>query len=268
MRKKTDGKTEKKQKRSPKERLCALLEKLKKIPWDKIFGWIFLIPWGRILRAVGRFLRKRMLPTCCFLTCIGILIGIFFLSVSGAVCDKTRDRILTVEELEQIEGDFDCILVLGCRVYSDGSMSPMLSDRVTTGIALYRAGISPKVLMSGDSSSSAYYDEVGAMRQAAIEAGVPEEAILTDPMGLSTYDSVARLLEEYKGRRVVIVTQEYHLYRALYIAEKLGIDAYGISADLRTYQTRFKNETREIFARCKDVLYALEKPTPAEGKAN
>jgi len=128
--------------------------------------------------------------------------------------------------------------------------------------ALYQAGIGDAILMSGD-SRSVYYDETGAMRKAAMASGVPEEAILTDPMGLSTYDSVARLLKVWRFQRVVIVTQEYHLYRALYIAEKLGIEAYGVAADKRPYAGQLKYDLREIFARCKDVFYALEQPTPA-----
>lgn len=260
MRKKADSDAAKKKKHRIKLWCQAVFERIKKIPWDKIFGWIFVIPWGRIFRAVGRFSRKRILPICCFLTCIGVLCGVLLLSVSSAVCDKTRDRIVTADELLAMDGEFDFIMVLGCRVYADGTMSHMLEDRVTTGISLYQAGIGSKMLMSGDSSSSEYYDEVGAMRQAAIEAGVPEGAIETDPLGLSTYDSVARLLEQYKGRRVVIVTQKYHLYRALYIAEKLGVEAYGVSADLRSYSTQFKSDVREIFARCKDVVYALQQP--------
>lgn len=264
MRKKPDAKKEKKQRRTPKEWLSALWKTVKRIPWEKIFGWAFAIPWRRILRTVGRFSRKRVLPFCCFLTCIGILCGVLLLSVSAAVCDKTRDRILTVEELKGIDGELDCILVLGCRVYADGTMSHMLADRVQTGIALYEAGVSPKLLMSGDSSSSEYYDEVGAMQRAAILSGVPEEAILTDPMGLSTYDSIARALEKYEGQRVVIVTQRFHLYRALYVAEKLGVEAYGVSADLRPYSTQLKSDVREIFARCKDVYYALKQPEPVE----
>jgi vancomycin permeability regulator SanA len=113
--------------------------------------------------------------------------------------------------------------------------------------------------MSGDSRTDDY-DEVGAMRGAAIAAGVPAEAIVIDPAGLSTYDSIVRLAEVYGGRRVVIVTQSYHLYRALYLAEKLGLDAYGVSADLRSYAGQGKREVREVLARCKDVVYALKRP--------
>jgi vancomycin permeability regulator SanA len=129
----------------------------------------------------------------------------------------------------------------------------MLEDRITTGVSLYRAGLADTVLMSGDRHGG--YDEVGTMESEAQKLGVPVERIEIDPTGFSTYDSIANLLEQYKGKRVLIVTQKYHLYRALYIAEKLGINAYGISANLRTYTKQFKFDVREILARVKDVFW-------------
>ena len=84
---------------------------------------------------------------------------------------------------------------------------------------------------------------------------MPKEVIAIDPEGYSTYDSISNLLKQYKGKRVLIVTQKYHLYRALYIADKLGIDAYGVSADLRTYTKQLKYDLREILARVKDVVW-------------
>lgn len=92
------------------------------------------------------------------------------------------------------------------------------------------------------------------MEREAVSLGVPKECILIDPAGYSTYESVANLLKEYKGKRVLIVTQKYHLHRALYIAGKLGIEAKGVSADLRTYTKQTKYDLREIFARIKDVI--------------
>ena len=169
---------------------------------------------------------------------------------------------MTAEQLGEMETAFDYVLVLGCRVYGNGDVSAMLYDRVKTACELYHLGVCDRLLMSGDNQSK-YYNEVDPMKQVAIKQGVPEEAIVTDPYGLSTYDSVVRLLEQFQGKRVVIVTQRYHLHRALYIAQKLGIDAYGVSADLRPYFGQFKREVREIFARCKDVVYAQKRPEAA-----
>ena len=219
-------------------------------------------PWRAVLGALARFFRKTC-AVCGVLFVLGLLLLLILLSISGAVCHKTQDRIVTPDSLEDLDGEFDYILILGCSVRPDGSMSAMLRDRVDTGIALYERGVCSTLLMSGDSASVGY-DEVGTMKQAALDAGISERAIVTDPLGLSTYDSVARLLQVYEGKRVVIVTQEYHLYRALYIAEKMGIEAYGVSADLRSYSGQIKRDVREVFARCKDVFYALKQPPAAE----
>ena len=245
-----------------KENLYGVWKRIKQIPWRSAFLWVCKIPWRPMWRGLCRFGKKRLLPLCCFFLCIGVLLAALVLSVSGAVCHKTGDRILTVEQVRSLDGSFDCILVFGCRVYADGTPSPMLRDRVQTAVSVWETGVSPTILMSGDSHGD-YYDEVGTMEEVAVAAGVPEEAILTDAWGLSTYDSLSRLSEIWKGKRVIIVTQEYHLYRALYIAEKLGMEAYGVSADLRPYVGQIKYDVREIFARCKDVYYALLQPPTA-----
>ena len=211
--------------------------------------------------AFKRILKRLILPLCIFAAVI-LAVCVCALIISGAVCNKTKDRILTPEQILADETEVDCILVLGCRVHPDGRLSHMLSDRVETAVSLYHAGVSDHLLMSGD-KRTIYYNEVDPMRDAAIAQGVPADAISMDGFGLSTYDSVARLAEEYQGKKVVIVTQRYHLFRALYIAEKLGIDAYGVSADLRTYTKRVWWETREVLARCKDVYYAEKRPAVA-----
>ncbi len=198
---------------------------------------------------------------CIGVLCFGVAVAGMAIAVSAAVKDVTRTKINTLDAV-QTDTPYDCIVVLGCRVYEDGRMSHMLEDRVSVGIALYQNGVGAKLLMSGDSHIEGY-DEVGAMRAAAIEEGVPEDCIETDAWGLSTYDSIARIAEEYRGKRILIVTQDYHLHRALYIADKLGLDAVGVSADLRPYKGQLKREMREIPARCKDVFYSLKRPTPA-----
>lgn len=223
-----------------------------------------LIPWSRIVKWVGRMVRRRVLPVCCVLLCTVILFSAVLVAISAAVRDKTQDRILTATELSAQGEGFDYVLILGCGVYPDGTLTPMLYDRVTTGAALYANGIGKRVLMSGD-HSTAFYDEVGAMQREAVQQGVPAEAIDLDPYGLSTYDSIVRLASHRPGARVVIVTQEYHLPRALYIAQKLGLDAYGVSADLRTYRGQAKYSAREIVARCKDVLYTQIRQPAVEG---
>ncbi len=219
-----------------------------------------------LLRRMVAFLRtvpskkggRAVLYLAFALCCIGLAAGIVFLSVSAAVCAKTAPHIVARDAVDSLDGTYDCVLILGCRVYADGRMSHMLEDRVRVGVALYKAGVCDTLLMSGDSQTDTY-DEVGAMKNAALEWGVAEEDIAVDPLGLSTYESLARYAEGHKGARILIVTQEYHLHRALYIAEKLGLDATGVDADLRPYAGQLKRDVREILARCKDVYLTLAK---------
>ncbi|MBQ9805550.1 MAG: YdcF family protein [Clostridia bacterium] len=252
----SDGKpAEEKEHESKSRRL------LKKIKSSKLAA----VPWRSLGRWVWRFVRRRLLPVGCFLLCL-LLVGFLMAwTLSSAVKDTTEDRIQTVEELLAGTKEFDCILILGCGVYSDGSLTPMLSDRVEVGVSLYQKGLCDRILMSGDHRDDSY-NEVDPMKQTAISMGVASESIITDPYGLSTYDSIARTATVFGAKRVLIVTQEYHLPRALYLAERFGIDAYGVSADLRAYQGQMKYDVREIFARCKDVYYAETKPPVASDK--
>ncbi|MBO4734037.1 MAG: YdcF family protein, partial [Clostridia bacterium] len=167
---------------------------------------------------------------------------------------------LTAEEAEKIE-DIDCIIVLGCQVKSDGSLSHMLRDRLITALELYNAGAAPKLLMSGDHGQTEY-NEVGAMKKYATENGVPSADVFMDHAGFSTYETVYRAKEVFKAQKVIIVTQEYHLYRALYIAKKLGVDAYGVSSDLNVYAGQSVRDVREILARNKDFFKCILKPEP------
>ena len=194
------------------------------------------------------------------LICIALLGVILVLSVNAYVKGSAKENIISKEEAAEIEG-VDCIIVLGCLVKSDGAPSDMLADRMRCGVELYEMGTSPKILMSGD-HGRAEYDEVNAMKKYAIDSGVPSDDIFMDHAGFSTYDSIYRAKEIFGADKIVIVTQEYHLYRALYIAEALGVEAYGVSADHRQYRGQTMRDIREILARNKDFLYALTKPEP------
>ena len=132
----------------------------------------------------------------------------------------------------------------------------MLYDRVATAVKLYQKGVSDRILMSGDHADDDY-DEVAAMKQCAIDMGVPSEDIYLDHDGYSTYDSIYRAKNVYKLEKFIVVTQQYHLYRALYIAGELGVSAYGVSADLRDYSGRMYRVFREILARDKDFISTL-----------
>lgn len=185
------------------------------------------------------------------LSIVGILTVNFYVVLS------TKSRIISIDEAKDLT-DVDCILVLGAGVYGN-KPRPMLEDRILTGIELYNNGVAKKIIMSGDHGQEDY-DEVNVMKNYAIDEGINSSDIFMDHAGFSTYDSIYRLKEIFEVDKVVIVTQEYHLYRALYIAKELEIEAYGVSANLRDYPGQFKREVREILARDKDLVKVIFNP--------
>lgn len=146
----------------------------------------------------------------------------------------------------------DCIIVLGAGLWDD-KPSPMLKDRLEKGISLYMAGAAPKLLMSGDHGRTGY-NEVQVMKQYAIDAGVPSEDIFMDHAGFSTYESMIRARDIFGVTSPIVVTQKYHLYRAVYIGKSLGIPCLGVATDDFAYGGQFYRSLRECIARCKDVL--------------
>lgn len=210
-----------------------------------------------------KLLIRRLLFGLILLFAAGI--GAVF-GVNAYVQASVQDRILTEEQAAELE-EIDCVLVLGCGLEADGSPSPMLHDRLQQGVALYQKEAAPKLLVSGDHGREEY-DEVNAMKRFAEEQGVPSEDVFMDHAGFSTYESVYRARDIFQVRRMVIVTQEYHLSRALYIAKRLGIEAWGVPADPRTYSGQTARDLREILARDKDFLTCILKPKPTYlGKA-
>ena len=159
------------------------------------------------------------------LAVLGILCALgaaLVFGLSGYVVLSTRQQFRTLEDTPPEA--VDCILVLGCGVYADGTPTPMLSDRLTRGVELYQAGWADKLLMSGDNRSQDY-NELATMHRVALEKGVPQADVVLDYAGLSTYDSLYRARDIFGVKKVVIVTQEYHMYRALYLARALGLEA-------------------------------------------
>lgn len=193
-----------------------------------------------------------------------ILLGLCAVLIANHyVKQSTAARILSPEDAATLT-DMDCILVLGCQVKANGVPSHMLEDRLRRGVELYQVKTAPKLLMSGDHGQE-NYNEVGTMKQYAVDAGVPSSDVFMDHAGFSTYESLYRAKEVFGVKKMVIVTQEYHLYRALYIAEQLGIEAYGVSCDYRTYWGQANREVREILARCKDILTTTFHTPPTYG---
>jgi vancomycin permeability regulator SanA len=192
--------------------------------------------------------------------CSFFILLIFFIiliAINTYVKNSVEDRIIS--SIEAVNLKADCILVLGAGVRADGTPSPMLKDRLLEGIALYDMGASDRLLMSGDNTKKGY-DEVNTMKQYAIDHGVPSEHIFMDHAGISTYDSIYRAKEIFQAEKIIIVSQKYHLYRALYISDSLGVDAYGVSADPVIYAGQEFREIREIVARTKDFVKCIIKP--------
>lgn len=187
------------------------------------------------------------------------LIAIIILEINLYIILSTKKQIIKKEDYTKLS-DIDCIIILGAGIVED-KPSHMLEDRLLEGIKLYQNNISDKIIMSGDHGRKEY-DEVNVMKNYAIQRGVPSENIFMDHAGFSTYESIYRERDIFKARKVVIVTQKYHLYRALYIANQLGIEAYGVGADPRQYVEKTYREMREILARNKDFIKCIFKPEP------
>ena len=170
---------------------------------------------------------------------------------NAAVC-SVGDRIV-----EDLDGErYDCILVLGAGLKSDGTPSAMLADRLEVAIKLYKEGVSDVILLSGDHKDDSY-NEVSSMERYCLVSGVPENAIVKDGKGYSTFESILNTKNSDKYERILIVTQKYHLYRAIYIAERLGMSAEGVDATLRPYRNQLFRELREVAARTKDFFIVM-----------
>ncbi len=204
-------------------------------------------------------LRRFFLKFLICMAIVGVLGIIYVFSVNAYVKHSVNDRMISAEEAQSI--DADCILVLGAGVSDDGVPSLLLRDRLDTGIELYQSGVSDRLLMSGDHGRK-NYDEVNSMKDYAVSKGACAEEVFADHAGFSTYESMYRAKEVFGVDTVIIVTQEYHLYRALYIAEQLGLDAYGVPCKDIRYSGQDYRDAREVLARNKDFIYCMFKPEP------
>jgi SanA protein len=149
----------------------------------------------------------------------------------------------------------EAVIVPGAYVFPDGRVSEMLADRLDAGYMLYRAGKARKIIVSGDHGRTTY-DEVNSMRKYLQAKGVPREDIFMDHAGFDTYDSIYRARDVFQVKKAIIVTQRYHLLRAVYIARMLGIEAHGVTSDAHNYPRMMYYNLREIAARVKAFLQA------------
>ncbi len=161
------------------------------------------------------------------------------------VASYSTDKIY--KNFAEVPNDNSVAIVLGAKVWDDGSLSHALIDRVTTGVELYKAGKVKKLLMSGD-NPSADYDEPTAMKGEAIKQGVPGNDIVLDFAGRRTYDTCYRAKEIFDVKTAVIVSQEFHLPRSIYLCENLGVESVGVIANRRKYLGENYWAFREFFS--------------------
>ncbi len=184
------------------------------------------------------------------------IIGTVAVNVCMVLIEQKKE--LSVSEASCLT-EVDCIYVLGCSVQK-GKPSYLLKDRLDKAIEVYNAyEIKPVIVVSGDHKTR-YYNEVKAMKEYLVENGIPSEKIFLDHAGYNTYDSFYRARHSFGIKRLVIVTQKYHMSRSIYIARCFGMDAYGVCAEDVKYDNQFWRDEREILARNKDFLWCLFKP--------
>ncbi len=153
------------------------------------------------------------------------------------------------------------VIILGASVFSDGKLSNILKDRVDTAFRLYKEGKVENFLVTGDHRSDDY-NEVKAMRNYLIYRGVPSEKIILDHSGLDTYDSMYRAGSVFEIEEAIVVTQKFHLPRAIFIAKHLKLPYTGLAAHSKSYRTTNKIERRELFANFKAVYELVSKSKP------
>lgn len=188
-------------------------------------------------------------------------------AIGGPNVFMFAENVLGIESPEQMQGDApsydaDAIIVLGASVMPDGDPSPILKDRLDTAIDLYKRGVAPKLIMSGDNSNS-HYNEVMNMCDYAIGQGVNRDDIFCDHAGVNTYDSMYRARYVFQANRLVVVTNEYHLYRSMFLSKAFGMDARGVASDKGAYTDMAYYEQREFMARVKDFYGVLTNVEPS-----
>ena len=202
------------------------------------------------------FKRKWVKITLGVVLSLCLFVGAFAVFANVYIIEYAKQYILDLDNLSS--KNVDCVMVLGAGLW-DGKPSPMLKERLDFGLEAFESGCTDKMLMSGDHGTE-FHDEVNAMKDYLAEKGVDKDVIFLDHAGFSTYESMYRARDVFDVKSMVIVTQTYHLYRAVYDARKLGIEAYGYKAERLEYPAL--NYMREPLARVKDVIWCIIKPKP------
>ena len=171
--------------------------------------------------------------------------------INAAVIGTTSGDI---REFSAEEG-YEVAVVFGAKVHEGGTLSAMLEDRIKEAVALYHAGKVQKILVSGDGRGE--WSETKYMKLYATANGVAEEDVIEDAEGYSTLETVTRAKELFGIERCVLVTQKYHLYRAIYAAESMGMDVVGVASNPRPYYGQLYRDLREVLARAKDFALCI-----------
>ncbi|MBO5895786.1 MAG: YdcF family protein [Clostridia bacterium] len=190
-----------------------------------------------------------------------LLCTLVYSAINIYIIAYASQYIITTEDCDNL--NVDCAMVLGAGLFDDYP-SHMLQERLNIGLSVYNTNCTNRLLMTGD-HGTVEYDEVNAMKDYAINAGAIPDEVFMDHAGFSTYESMYRARDVFDVNSVIIVTQKYHLYRAVYNARKLGLEAYGIAADGQfnySLPMDIYNNLRESLARCKDFVYCIYKPEP------
>jgi SanA protein len=182
--------------------------------------------------------KRKMIFLIIFLVLMGIIFAPRLIMVQTA-----KKRIYDLKSVPVTRA----AVVFGAGLNRDGTPTPVLRDRVKTAHQLYQAGKVEKVLMSGD-NRFINYNEPGAMKAYAVEIGIPEEDIVLDYAGRRTYDTCYRAKAIFQLSEAILVTQDFHLPRALYTCNTLGLNSWGVSADLRPYRDSGFWKIRETLA--------------------
>ena len=202
---------------------------------------------------------KRNLKRCfIILAAFAIIMVASLFAIDHHVSSEGSKYLSTLDDVPKA----DAIVVLGAYVFPDGRVSDMLADRLNYGYKLYKLNKASKIVVSGDHGKLSY-DEVNSMRKYLESKGVPRENIFMDHAGFNTYDSMYRLRDVFVVKKAVLVSQQYHVVRALYIARELGIEAYGVGADTYVYPGMKYYRAREVGSRLKAFIMAgIFKPSP------
>jgi vancomycin permeability regulator SanA len=219
---------------------------------------------------------KRILKWVFFIVLMAAaILGVCMMTVNNHIVQAQKGNIkaavtpgnenLSVREIEELKAiDPQCITVLGAGIRNSETPTPMLKDRLDTAIMLYNKKVAPKILLTGDNGSLTH-NEIHVMLKYTLKKGIPSKDIFCDHAGFSTYDSMYRAKSIFRVKRMVVVSQTYHLYRALYLANKLRITAVGAGADQETYSGQQEREIREVLARNKDYFKGHKQPSSVLG---